>query len=194
MIPAEPRSANPSTRGNERTDFVCPAKHAWAQLDVIEIQQRARPYNATEVVASKLQIQAIGLQTPLTVVERDGRYVLVAGRHRLEALRLLKAERVPVRIVTFDDAEARLWTISENLHRAELTEMQRAQQIAEFASLSQQKHETEKSGRVAGDAISSASCPEIRCRSDLKVEQAWSPGPQHKPSRCPPKPSDRRDA
>ncbi len=136
------------------TDIVCPAKHAWAQLDEIEIQQRARPYNATEVVALKASIQAIGLQTPLTVVERDGRYVLVAGRHRLEALRLLKAERVPVRIVAFDDTEARLWTISENLHRAELTEMQRAQQIAEFAALSQQKREAEKSGRVAGDAIS----------------------------------------
>ena len=95
------------------TDIVCPAKHAWAQLDEIEIQQRARPYNATEVVALKASIQAIGLQTPLTVVERDGRYVLVAGRHRLEALRLLKAERVPVRIVAFDDIEARLWTISE---------------------------------------------------------------------------------
>ncbi len=55
-------------------------------------------------MALKASIQAIGLQTPLTVVERDGRYVLVAGRHRLEALRLLKAERVPVRIVAFDDS------------------------------------------------------------------------------------------
>ena len=121
------------------TDIVCPAKHAWAQLDEIEIQQRARPYNATEVVALKASIQAIGLQTPLTVVERDGRYVLVAGRHRLEALRLLKAERVPVRIVAFDDVEARLWTISENLHRAELTVTQRAEQIAEWIRLTEVK-------------------------------------------------------
>jgi ParB family transcriptional regulator, chromosome partitioning protein len=119
------------------TDFVCPAKHAWAQLDEIEIQQRARPYNATEVVALKASIQAIGLQTPLTVVERDGRHVLVAGRHRLEALRLLKAERVPVRIVAFDDTEARLWTISENLHRNELTVTQRAEQIAEWIRLTE---------------------------------------------------------
>ena len=121
------------------TDIVCPAKHAWATLNEIEIQQSARPYNATEVVALKASIQAIGLQTPLTVVERDGRYVLVAGRHRLEALRLLKAERVPVRIVAFDDVEARLWTISENLHRNELTVTQRAEQIAEWIRLTEGK-------------------------------------------------------
>jgi ParB family chromosome partitioning protein len=107
-----------------------------------------------EVTALKASIQAIGLQTPLTVVAREGRYVLVAGRHRLEALRLLKAERIPVRIVDFDDVEARMWTISENLHRAELTEMQRAQQIAEFAALSQKKRETEKAGQDATGGIS----------------------------------------
>jgi ParB-like chromosome segregation protein Spo0J len=136
------------------TDIVCPAKHAWAQLDEIELPDTTRPYVPAEVTALKASIQAIGLQTPLTVVAREGRYVLVTGRHRLEALRLLKAERIPVRIVDFDDVEARLWTISENLHRAELTEMQRAQQIAEFAALSQQKSEAEKAGQGAGDGIS----------------------------------------
>jgi ParB-like chromosome segregation protein Spo0J/20S proteasome alpha/beta subunit len=119
-----------------------------------ELPDTTRPYVPAEVTALKTSIQAIGLQTPLTVVEREGRYVLVAGRHRLEALRLLKTERIPVRIVEFDDVEARLWTISENLHRAELTEMQRAQQIAEFAALSQQKREAEKAGQDATDGIS----------------------------------------
>jgi ParB family transcriptional regulator, chromosome partitioning protein len=123
------------------TDIVCPAKHAWATLDEIEIQQSARPYNATEVAALKASIHAIGLQTPLTVVERDGRYVLVAGRHRLEALRLLKAERVPARIVAFDDLEARLWTISENLHRNELTVTQRAEQIVEWIRLTEARRQ-----------------------------------------------------
>ena len=38
-----------------------------------------------------------------------------------------------------DDIEARMWTISENLHRAELTEVQRSQQIAEFVQLAEEK-------------------------------------------------------
>ena len=61
------------------------------------------------------------MQVPLTVIERDGRYLLIAGRHRLEALRVIGEERVPVRVVDFDDIEARLWSISENLHRTALT-------------------------------------------------------------------------
>lgn len=124
------------------------------RLDDIEIPSSVRPYNATAVVELSKSIAAIGLQSAPTVIERSGRYVLVSGRHRIEALRLLKHELVLVRVVDFDDLEAKLWTIAENLHRAELTEMQRAQQIAEFAALSQEKREAEKPGRVAGDAIS----------------------------------------
>ena len=45
---------------------------------------------------------------------------------------------------------ARLWEISENLHRAELTVTQRAEQIAEYVDLAKQKREAEKvSARVA---------------------------------------------
>jgi ParB family chromosome partitioning protein len=91
------------------------------------------------VLALKASIEAIGLQTPPTVVERDGRYVLIAGRHRLEALRLLKAEKVPVRVVDMDDREARMWTIAENLHRNELTAVQRAEAIQEWRKLAAKK-------------------------------------------------------
>lgn len=121
------------------TDHVCPARHAWATLEEIKPSDKGRPYNPHEVLALKESIAAIGLQTPLTVIERDGRLVLVAGRHRLEALRLLKAEKAPVRIVDFDDAEARLWQISENLHRNELPMLQRAEQIEEWRKLTAEK-------------------------------------------------------
>ena len=111
------------------------------RLDDIEIPSSVRPYNATAVVELSKSIAAIGLQSAPTVIERDGRYVLVAGRHRIEALRLLKHESVLVRVVDFDDLEARLWTIVENLHRAELTAKQRYEQIAEYARLAKEKRE-----------------------------------------------------
>ena len=119
------------------------------RLDEIEIRSTTRPYNATAVVELKRSIEAIGLQSAPTVVERDGRYVLVAGRHRIEALRLLGVETVLVRVVDMDDTEARMWTISENLHRAELTAAQRAQQIAEFVELSKQKRDADQLVQVA---------------------------------------------
>jgi hypothetical protein len=44
-----------------------------------------------------------------------------------------------VHIVDFDDTEARLWTISENLHRNELHPLQRAEQVAEWVKLTEAK-------------------------------------------------------
>jgi ParB family chromosome partitioning protein len=129
------------------------AKGVTVRLDAIEIPSTTRPYNATAVVDLKRSIAAIGLQSAPTVVERDGRYLLVAGRHRLEALKLLGVESVFVRLVDMDDREARLWTISENLHRAELTEVQRSKQMAEFVALTTEKLAAEKGvqvGQVSG--------------------------------------------
>ena len=54
---------------------------------------------------------------------------------------MLGIESVLVRLVDFTDIEARLWAISENLHRVELTVIQRAEQIADYAELAKQKHE-----------------------------------------------------
>jgi ParB-like chromosome segregation protein Spo0J len=53
-------------------------------------------------------IRRLGLQSLPTVIERNGRYILVAGRHRIEAMRVIGKERVPVRVFDFDDIEARL--------------------------------------------------------------------------------------
>lgn len=90
------------------------AKGVSLRLNQIEIPAAARPYNANAVLDLSRSIAAIGLQSAPTVVERDGQFVLVAGRHRIEALKLLGIESVLVCVVDFDDVEARMWTISEN--------------------------------------------------------------------------------
>jgi hypothetical protein len=111
------------------------AKDIWLPLDQIDLSRKGRSFSATDVAALAESIKTIGLQSPLTIIERYGVYLLVAGRHRLEALRLLGEESAPCRIVDFNDVEARLWAISENLHRAELNVLARSEQIAEFAEL-----------------------------------------------------------
>ena len=115
--------------------FVRPAKHTFVAIDEIDLSHTIRPYNASVVGELAQSIRAIGLQTPLTCVVRDGRHILVAGRNRLEALRLVGAEEAPVRVVDFDDVEAKLWRLSENLHRAELTKLQYDQQVVEYAEI-----------------------------------------------------------
>jgi ParB-like chromosome segregation protein Spo0J len=138
------------------------------RLANIEIPATARPYDASAVSALAESIATIGLQTAPTVVERDGRYVLVTGRHRIEALKLLGVETVPVRPVEMDDLEARMWAISENLHRVELTVLQRSQQIDEYAGLAKQKREAEGALQVAPHLPSMKEGPE---RVSVQVAQ-----------------------
>ena len=125
--------------------FVRPAKHTFVAIDEIDPSHTIRPYNATVVAELAQSIRALGLQTPLTCVIRDGRHILVTGRNRLEALRLVGAEQAPVRIVDFDDVDAQLWRLSENLHRAELTKLQYDNQVVEYAELLKAKQAGETS-------------------------------------------------
>ena len=113
-------------------------------IDKIEIPETARSCNEEVVVELSKSISVIGLQSAPTVVERDGRFVLVSGRHRLEALKRLGIDNVRARVVDLDDIEARMWTISENLHRAELSVTQRSEQVAEWIRLTEEKGEAER--------------------------------------------------
>jgi hypothetical protein len=111
------------------------AKGARVPFDQIDISIHHRPTHADKVGELVQSIRTLGLQAAPVVIEREGRFKLVSGRHRLEALRVLGYDEAPVRVVGFDDLQARLWTISENLHRNELSTLHRAEQVAEYARL-----------------------------------------------------------
>lgn len=99
-------------------------------LDGIEMGERARPLNAEHVGRLAASIREIGLQTPITVMcvpdGADTRVILVAGLHRLEALRSLGEEATDCFVIDDDKDAADLWEIDENFARAELTDAQRA--------------------------------------------------------------------
>jgi len=84
----------------------------------------------TELVAS---IETIGLKTPITVrpAKEAGKYLLVAGRHRIEAYRKLRRGEIEAEVLSATEAErddqieAQLWEHAENLHRSELSVAQR---------------------------------------------------------------------
>jgi ParB-like nuclease domain len=64
-------------------------KAALVPLDEIDFPANARPTHADKVGELVKSIQLIGLQSMPTVVERKGRYMLVTGRHRVEAMRVI---------------------------------------------------------------------------------------------------------
>lgn len=101
----------------------------------IEVPEGRREIDPAVVKRLADSIESVGLRHPITVRRKGERYILVAGRHRMEACRKLGREHVPATIVSMTNAEARMWEIAENLHRAELTKLQRAEQIEEWRGL-----------------------------------------------------------
>lgn len=99
-------------------------------LDGIETGDRLRPLNSGHVAHLASSIREMGLQTPITVMSRaageDTRMILVAGAHRLEALRQLGEDATDCFVIDEDQDSADLWEIDENFARADLTDAQRA--------------------------------------------------------------------
>lgn len=106
-------------------------------IDDIEVGASHREINAAAVKRLADSIDQIGLRHPVTVREKGDKYLLVAGRHRMEACRKLGRDFVQATIVKMNNDEARLWEISENLHRADLSKLERDEQVAEWIKITE---------------------------------------------------------
>jgi ParB family chromosome partitioning protein len=106
-------------------------------IEDVLIGDRRRDINVKAVEKLAQSIDQIGLRHPITVRRRGDKYQLIAGRHRLEACKKLGREHIPASIVAMAGDDARLWEIAENLHRAELTKLERDLQIAEWIQITE---------------------------------------------------------
>jgi ParB family chromosome partitioning protein len=105
-------------------------------VDAIEVSDRMRDRRDEDAVTRLMDsIRKIGLQTPISVRWVGDDLMLVAGRHRLEAVRRLGWDSVDCIRMDGTDDEARMWEIAENLHRADLTMLERDEHISEWVRL-----------------------------------------------------------
>lgn len=113
--------------------------------DIFIVGER-RPLVEADIDALARSIEAIGLRSPIWIRyvdlldhpeegELHGAFVLVAGRHRMEAMKRLGREMIDCIVFQGDEVAARKWEIAENLHRSDLTDLQRKEQIAEWIKL-----------------------------------------------------------
>jgi ParB-like chromosome segregation protein Spo0J len=72
--------------------------------------------------------------------------VLVAGRYRLEACKLLGMQTIPVRILEVDELKAEIIQIDENLCRSELTELETADCLKRRKEIFEQLYPASKHG------------------------------------------------
>jgi ParB family transcriptional regulator, chromosome partitioning protein len=113
---------------------------------------RLRQLQSEIVTDLAVSIAAQGLLQPIVVsVERRERYRLIAGRHRLEAIRQLGRDAIDARIVSsIDAAAAELMEIDENLIRAELSPAERSMHWAARKVLYEKLHPETKKGGAPG--------------------------------------------
>jgi ParB family chromosome partitioning protein len=103
----------------------------------------ARPLVSERVEAIKSSIARVGQLNPIHVrrcTRTDGpkkidAYEIIAGGHRFEAMWQLNRETISAVVLDEDSVQQRLVEIAENLHRAELTALERSEQIAEWCEL-----------------------------------------------------------
>ena len=98
----------------------------------IQCGDRLRAVDAGRVASLAASIAEIGLRTPVTVtitVDGDGEvsYRLIAGAHRLEAMKASGQDYIDAFVMDGDEDDAALWEIDENFARAELSDAQRAE-------------------------------------------------------------------
>ncbi|MGY3605139.1 MULTISPECIES: ParB/RepB/Spo0J family partition protein [unclassified Bradyrhizobium] len=105
-------------------------------IDAIEVLEGRRDLTEENIEGLVESMGSVGLQSPICVRPgQDGGYILVTGRHRLEAARRVGWAKIGCVIVACDEIDAQLLEISENLHRAELSALERAEQIAKWVEL-----------------------------------------------------------
>jgi ParB-like chromosome segregation protein Spo0J len=108
-------------------------------IDQICVGLRLRSLDQETVRVLAESMKALGLKTPITVRRTITGCELVTGLHRLEAARQLGWQEISAIIILGDERDAKLWEISENLHRADLTVLERDEHIREWVRLTEDK-------------------------------------------------------
>lgn len=100
-------------------------------LNKITVKENRRAVNESKVSELSESIKELGLLNPITVEEKDGVYFLIAGAHRLNAVKKLGYSEIECNVVSFENSLlSELAEIDENLIRNELHWIDRDDELA----------------------------------------------------------------
>nr|WP_298794251.1 ParB N-terminal domain-containing protein [uncultured Acetobacter sp.] len=115
-------------------------------VSLIDVGERLRTIDSDYAGMIAASMQEEGQRTPIEVRKAGKRYKLIAGGHRLEALRLAQIENAWCVIKKVTDEEAELLEIDENLCRRELNALDRATFLARRQDVYQKLHPEVQAG------------------------------------------------
>jgi ParB-like chromosome segregation protein Spo0J len=131
---AKAKSKKKSKRNEEQHEL--PSLERILVEDVQVISKHHREVDGRKVASLAASMAKIRLRTPITVrrIEKDldTKIFLSAGLYRLEAAKKLGWEYIDAFVMEGTKADARMWQLMENLYRADLTALQRAEHVTEL--------------------------------------------------------------
>lgn len=132
-------------------------------LDIAKIRVGRRLRKVSDTSELEGSIKAIGLQQPI-VVRDDG--TLIAGNNRLTAHKHLGRTMIHANVRAFDDLDAELAEIDENLMRYHLTTLEEGEHLARRREILRQKGLLQGAGRPE-NSDSMAGLPPKATTADL---------------------------
>lgn len=117
-----------------------------AELAVADIKvgERLRPVSDAGVEAIMASVKELGvIKDPIHVCKvphKNGKLILMAGGHRLEAVKRMGWEKIPATVWKCNDLWAPLMEVDDNLASAELTALDNAIFLAERKRIYEELH------------------------------------------------------
>lgn len=151
-------------------------------LSLVDTDDNRRPLDPEHIKELQNSISITGLINPITLYhppERQ-RYKLLAGRHRFHACQILGMEYISARVYdhVLNDYELKAIEVYENLHRKDLTDVEKAIQTNQLHALMQQIHGPKLGGSKTSTGHSIRDTARILGKSvgsvhgDIKIAQA----------------------
>lgn len=122
-------------------------------VDEIQIKEGRRELDANYVRELADSIRELGLLNPITV---DKEHTLIAGRHRLEAVKLLEWLEVECTVSSLEGLRAELAEIDENLVRHDLGYIEEGEQLARRKEIYETLHPETRQGMRNGQTSKTA--------------------------------------
>lgn len=103
--------------------------------------QPRRHFDEDELASLTASIREQGVLQPVIVRQTDGQLQLIAGERRFRAAKAAGLTEIPIRLVQMDDQQVLEAALAENIHRADLNPIEKAQGFQEHLRRFQQTHD-----------------------------------------------------
>lgn len=130
--------------------------------DEVKVKSGRRSLNEEKVKSLAQSIEEIGLLNPITI---DLEYNLIAGAHRLEAVKRLGRDTIECNQVDLKGLQAELAEIDENLVRHNLNHIDEANQLLQRKEIYEELHPETRQGMRNGQTSKTAAVAVLESKS-----------------------------